>query len=34
MTQHATDVVEAVSRLTNQLRTSSKIATFPENITH
>jgi len=33
MTQHATDVVEAVSRLTNQLRASSKIATFPENIT-
>lgn len=33
MTQHASDVVEAVSRLTNQLRASSKIATFPENIT-
>jgi peptidyl-prolyl cis-trans isomerase C len=32
MTQHATEVVEAVSRLTNQLRASSKIATFPENI--
>jgi peptidyl-prolyl cis-trans isomerase C len=32
MTQHATEVVEAVSRLTNELRGSSKIAVFPENI--
>jgi len=32
MTQHATEVVEAVARLTNELRGSSKIAVFPENI--
>jgi len=32
MTQHATEVVEAVKRLTNQLEASSKIAVFPENI--
>jgi len=33
MTQHATQVLEAVARLTNELRATSKIATFPENIT-
>lgn len=32
MTQHAADVVEAVSKLTNELRSNSKIAVFPENI--
>jgi peptidyl-prolyl cis-trans isomerase C len=32
MTQHAADVMETVSKLTNQLRSNSKIATFPENI--
>jgi peptidyl-prolyl cis-trans isomerase C len=33
MTQHASEVVGAVARLTNELRATSKIATFPENIT-
>lgn len=32
MTSHATDVVEAVARLTNELRTASKIRVYPENI--
>lgn len=32
MTQHASEVLEAVTRETNQLYTTSKIATFPENI--
>lgn len=33
MTQHASEVVGAVARLTNELRATSKVATFPENIT-
>jgi peptidyl-prolyl cis-trans isomerase C len=32
MTQHAADVVTNVSRLTNELRSSSKVSVFPENI--
>ncbi len=32
MTQHAAEVVEAVTRLTNSLRSNSKMAVFPENI--
>jgi parvulin-like peptidyl-prolyl isomerase len=32
MTQKATDVVSAVSRLTNELRGNSRISVFPENI--
>jgi peptidyl-prolyl cis-trans isomerase C len=32
MTQHAADVLEAVTRETNQLYNTSKIATFPQNI--
>lgn len=32
MTQKATDVVTAVSRLTNELRGNSRISVFPENI--
>jgi EpsD family peptidyl-prolyl cis-trans isomerase len=32
MTQKAADVVNAVSRLTNELRTNSRISVFPENI--
>ncbi len=31
MTQKATEVMETVNKLTNDLRTSSKIAVFPEN---
>ena len=33
MTQHAADVLETVNKLTNQLRASSNVATFPQNIT-
>ena len=32
LTQHATDVMEAVTRLTNELRSTSKLAIYPENI--
>lgn len=32
MAQHAADVMAAVTRLTNELRASSKIAIYPENI--
>lgn len=32
MTQHAADVMSAVTKLTNELRSSSKIALHPENI--
>jgi len=32
LTQHATDVMEAVTRLTNELRATSKVAIYPENI--
>lgn len=32
VTQKATDVVVAVSKLTNELRATSRISTFPENI--
>lgn len=32
LTQHATDVMEAVTRLTNELRSTSKVAIYPENI--
>ncbi len=32
MTQHAAEVVAAVTRLTNELRSTSKIAVYPENI--
>ncbi len=32
MTQHAADVMGSVKRLTNELRASSKIAFYPENI--
>lgn len=32
MTQHAADVVTNVSKLTNELRSTSKISVFPENI--
>jgi peptidyl-prolyl cis-trans isomerase C len=32
MAQNATRVVEAINRLTNELRASSKISVFPENI--
>jgi peptidyl-prolyl cis-trans isomerase C len=32
MTQHAADVVANLTRLTNELRASSKVSVFPENI--
>lgn len=32
LTQHASDVMEAVTRLTNELRSTSKMAIYPENI--
>jgi EpsD family peptidyl-prolyl cis-trans isomerase len=32
MTQKATDVVQAVARLTNELKANSRISVFPENI--
>ena len=32
MTQKATDVVNAVARLTNELKNNSRISVFPENI--
>lgn len=32
MTQHASEVMETVSRLTNELRANSKVAVYPENI--
>ena len=32
MTQHASDVVEAVSKLTTELRNASRISVYPENI--
>ena len=32
MTQHAAEVMETVSKLTNDLRRNSKVALFPENI--
>jgi parvulin-like peptidyl-prolyl isomerase len=32
MNQHTADVMSAVSKLTNELRTNSKIALHPENI--
>ena len=32
LTQHATEVMEAVTRLTNELRSTSKMAIYPENI--
>lgn len=32
LTQHATEVMEAVTRLTNELRANSKVAIYPENI--
>ena len=32
MTQKAADVVQAVARLTNELKTNSRISVFPENI--
>jgi len=32
LTQHATEVMEAVTRLTNELRATSKVAIYPENI--
>jgi peptidyl-prolyl cis-trans isomerase C len=32
LTQHATEVMEAVTRLTNELRATSKMAIYPENI--
>jgi len=32
MNQHGAEVLEAVAKLTNDLRNNSKIATFPENI--
>jgi len=32
LTQHQNDVVAAVTRLTNELRASSKVAIYPENI--
>ncbi len=32
LTQHATEVMEAVTRLTNELRANSKMAIYPENI--
>jgi len=32
MTQHAADVMEALSKLTNELRSHSKVAIYPENI--
>ncbi len=32
MTQHASDVMQALSKLTNELRANSKIAVYPENI--
>ncbi len=32
MTQHAADVMAALTRLTNELRRNSKIAVYPENI--
>jgi peptidyl-prolyl cis-trans isomerase C len=32
MTQHAVDVMQEVTRLTNELRGTSKIAVYPENI--
>jgi len=34
MNQHGAEVLEAVAKLTNELRNNSKIATFPENISH
>jgi len=32
LTQHATEVMETVTRLTNELRATSKVAIYPENI--
>jgi peptidyl-prolyl cis-trans isomerase D len=32
MNQHATEVMETVARLTNELRANSKVAIYPENI--
>lgn len=32
MSQHASEVLETVTRLTNELRASSKVAVYPENI--
>ncbi|MBV9494323.1 MAG: peptidylprolyl isomerase [Acidobacteria bacterium] len=32
MTQHAADVVNVVTKLTNELRQSSKVSVFPENL--
>jgi hypothetical protein len=32
MTQHAAEVMETVSKLTNELRAHSKVAIYPENI--
>ena len=32
LAQHASDVMQAVTRLTNELRTNSKMSIYPENI--